>query len=280
LAGLPRIKVNFEVLKEVIPMKKQKPSWLKDLPFDTSELSFDELRNLKEADRLLTEDIPGPEGWAYFIKCYRFLLLYACATIEENRFPPLTRCWNELDTFFMREEVFSDEIFVQSWILFDFPFGENGQTVLDYFEDFIMQAEGGENFRYFIEQMRKSRLGVYQEILSSKWKTKFRELITGNTIETFRSVRAYKEGEIFLTRLVDYQGRIYQFGDPKCWPREYKSQIEDFVREKMSYFDGSTPEEKYTKLMKLGGPYWMSCVTANPDFPILSPHHYLKYLRD
>lgn len=261
-------------------MKKQKPSWLKGIPFDISKLSFDELRNLKEADRLLTGHIPGPEGWAYFMRCFRFLMAYAIATIEENRFPPLTKCWNELDKFFMHEEVFDDEVFVQSWIFFDFPFGEKGQTVLDYFEDFIKQGEGVENFQYFIEQMEKSRLGVYQEILSSKKTTKFRELITGNTIDTFRSVKVYEKREIFLTRLVEYEDQIYQFGDPKCWPKEYKPHIEGFIRDKMSYFDGSTTEEKYMKLMKFGGPYWMSCVTSNPNFPILSPDHYLEYLRD
>jgi len=259
-------------------MKKRKPSWLKGIPIDTSKLTFDEVRNFKEADRLFTEHIPGPEGWAYFIRCFRFLTAYAIATIVENRFPSLTKCWNELDKFFMHEEVFDDEVFVQSWIFFDFPFGENGQTVLDYFEDFIMQGDVGGSFQYFIEQMRKTRLGLYQEILSSKKTTKFRELITGNTIDTFRSVQEYEKGEIFLTRLVDYKGQIYQFGDPKCWPKEYKSQLEGFILEKMWFFDGSTTEEKYMKLMKIGGPYWMSCVTSNPNFPILSPDHYLEFL--
>lgn len=143
---------------------------------------------------------------------------------------------------------------------------------------FILAVQA--SLQYFIEQMKKSRLGLYQEILSSKKITKFRELITGNTIDTFRSVKVYEKGEIFLTRLVEYKGQIYQFGDPKCWPKEYKSQIEGFAREKLLYFDGINIEEKYMKLMKLGGPYWMSCVTSNPNFPILAPDHYLEYLRD
>ena len=84
--------------------------------------------------------------------------------------------------------------------------------------------------------MKKSRLGLYQEILSSKKTTKFRELITGNTINTFRSVEEYEKGEIFLTSLVEYEGQVYQFGDPKCWPKEFKSQIEGFAREKIALF--------------------------------------------
>jgi len=261
-------------------MKKGKPSWLQGIPIDPSKLTLDELRNFKEADRLLTGPIEGPEGWAYFVRCFWFLTAFAMATIADNRFPSLTRCWNELEKFFMHEESFDDEIFVESWIFFDFPFGEKGQTLLDYFEDFLKQTDGGENFQYFIEQMKKSRLGLYQEILSGKYTIKFRELITGNTIKTFRNVEIYEKGEIFLTRLVEYEGDVYQFGDPKCWPKEFKFQVEGFAREKSSYFDGSNTEEKYIKLMKLGGPYWMSCVTSNPNFPILDPDHYLRYFRD
>ena len=40
-------------------MKKQKPSWLKGIPIDPSKLTLDELRNFKEADRLLTGPIEG-----------------------------------------------------------------------------------------------------------------------------------------------------------------------------------------------------------------------------
>ena len=206
-------------------MKKKKPSWLKAIPIDPSKLTLDELRNFKEVDRLLTGPIEGPEGWAYFVRCFWFLTLFAIATIVDNRLPPLTRCWNELDKFFMRDKAFDDEIFVQSWIFFNFPVDKNGRTVLDYLDDFLTGTEGKANFQYFIEQMKKSRLGLYQEILSGKYTTTFRELITGNTIKTFRSIKKYEKGEIFLTRLVEYEGQVYQFGDPKGWPKEFKSQL-------------------------------------------------------
>ena len=103
-------------------------------------------------------------------------------------------------------------------------------------------------------------------------------MITGNTIDTFKSVQVNEKGKIFLTRLADYKGQIYQFGDPTCWSKGFKSQIEDIIRGAMLYFDGSTTEEKYIKLMKLGGPHWMSCVTSNPSFPILAPDYYLEFL--
>ena len=37
----------------------------------------------------------------------------------------------------MSDPAFDDGVFVQSWILMDFPFGPRGQASLDYFEEFL-----------------------------------------------------------------------------------------------------------------------------------------------
>ena len=126
--------------------------------------------------------------------------------------------------------------------------------------------------------MRGSRFGLYQEILSSKKTTKFRELITGKTINTLRSIDHYEKGEIFLTRLVEYKGNIFQFGDPKCWPSNYKFQLENNIKNKLEFCEGKSIKEKYDNFMRIAGPYWMSCVTTNTSFPILEPDHYKDYL--
>ena len=91
--------------------------------------------------------------------------------------------------------------------------------------------------------------------------------------------QAYESGEIFLTRLVEIGGKIYSFADPKCWPKEYKLQLENMIINKLFYFEASSIEEQYEQFMKYAGPYWMSCVIPDQDFPILQPDHYLTYLK-
>lgn len=54
--------------------------------------------------------------------------------------------------------------------------------------------------------------------------TKFRELFTGRVLSTIRSVPEYGKGEIFLTRIVEHNGELFQFGDPKCWPKNHQPQ--------------------------------------------------------
>jgi hypothetical protein len=76
-------------------------------------------------------------------------------------------------------------------------------TALDYFEISIKESGLAENYQIFIDQMRKSRLGLYQEIMSSKKTIKLRELFTGNIVNINRSIEDYEKGEIFLTRLVE-----------------------------------------------------------------------------
>jgi len=87
------------------------------------------------------------------------------------------------------------------------------------------------------------------------------------------------KGEILLTRAIRHGEQVFLWGDPKGFPREMKSQIENMVSGKLFYFDDEeTPEAQFEAFMKLAGPYWMSCVTKNEATPILDPDHYLTYL--
>ncbi len=63
---------------------------------------------------------------------------------------------------------------------------------------------------------------------------------------------------------------------PSC-NRLYRSKLEDMVRQKLDYVEGSTVQERFETFMKLAGPYWMSCVMPDDTFPILPPDHYLTY---
>ena len=199
-------------------------------------------------------------------------------TIYEKQFPSLTKFWEELNRLFLHEKIFDDQVFVQSWIFCDFPFGTEKKTVLDYFEEFVKKTPAFNNFIYFIDRMKTSRLGLYQEIVGSKKTIKFRELFTEKIVNIENTIPDYESGEIFLTRLVEIGGKTYSFGDPKCWPKEYKAQLEKMVEAKLFYFDAPSIKEQYEHFMKYAGPYWMSCVVPDQGCPILQPDHYLVYV--
>jgi hypothetical protein len=262
-------------------MANKKHAWLSILPgnLKPSRFTLDELRNVKAAHAFLSEKVEGPPGFAEYMQAYRFLLFFGIACVAENKYPALTRCWKDLERLFMSDPAFEDGVFVQSWALMDFPFGPERQTALDYFEELLEGTEAGPGVQRFIDEARKSRLGLYQDAGRTKTAAKFRELISGRTISAFPSVDVYDKGEILLTRAIRCGDQVFLWGDPKGFPKEMKSQIENMVRGKLFYFDDEERSEaQFEAFMKLAGPYWMSCVTKNEAIPILDPDHYRTYL--
>lgn len=246
---------------------------------DPAAYSLDELRSAKQAHEFLTEPIPGPPGIVSYIRGFRYLLFFGIACVVENKYPPLTWCWRDLDKLFMADPAFDDAMFVQAWILMDFPFGPQHQIAVDYFEEFLRDIEFGPRFQEFIDEARRSRLGLHQDVMGTKKVAKFRELFTGRVIEAFPSVEQYGKGEILLVRTMTAGNQVYLFGNPKGFPKEAKAQIEDMIIGKLFYFeDNNAPIAQYEEFMKLAGPYWMSCVTQNDATPILEPDHYQTYL--
>jgi hypothetical protein len=250
-------------------------------PVDSSRLDQEALQAIEKMRAYLTEPIPGPPGVVYYLRGFRELLLFASVCVAGDKYPPLTRCWKELETLFLTDPLFDDEMFVQAWILFDFPFGPKGETVLDYFHaEMVAGREDRERLRAFVEGARKSRLGLWQDTGRTEKVSRFRELFTGKTVAALRSVDEYGPGEIFLVRMIEHEGEVFLFGDPKGFPRETKGELEGMVARKMRhFFPGKNDVERYTTMMKLAGPYWMSCVTKNEDVDILDPDHHLTYLQ-
>ena len=176
----------------------KKRAWLSILPgnLDPSRFTLDQLRNVKAAHAFLTERIEGPPGFAEHMRAYRFLLFFGIACVVENKYPAFTRCWKDLEKLFMSDPAFEDGVFVQSWALMDFPFGPERQTALDYFEEFLKGTEAGPGFLRFIDEARKSRLGLYQDSGRTKTVANFRELISGRTISAFL-VNEWRKGALF-----------------------------------------------------------------------------------
>lgn len=262
-------------------MARPKPAWLSMVPrgVSPSSLTLSELRSAKLAHEFLTERVPGPEAFADYIRAYRYLLFFGIACVAEDKYPPLTRCWKELELLFMSDPALDDGVVVQSWILMDFPCGPAGQTALDYFQEFLKGTDVGPQVGRFIESARKSRLGLHQDVMRTKKVGKFRELFTGEVASVFPSITDYGKGEILLTRTIECDGQVFMWGNPSGFPKEARAHIEDMVMDKLFYFvEAGDLVEQYATFMKLAGPYWMSCVTKNDAVPILDPDHYRTYL--
>lgn len=259
---------------------KSTPIWLKglkELNINPSNLSLKELGAFRDLEKFLNEPISGSASWQYLTRGFRYLTAFALANIIQNEIKPLSRCWEDLNRKFINADIFDDGVFVEAWIFCDFPCEDKKKTILDLFQEFVKKSDAIEEFQCFIEAMQQSRLGLYQEILSSKNVIRFTELISGRTVEVIRSIEEFNKGEIFLTRVVQIEGENFCFGDPKCWPKEHKNALENMVKQKLFYFDGHSIEEQFENFMKLSGPYWMSCVIQDKNFPIHPPDYYLSY---
>lgn len=151
-------------------MANQKPAWQVMLPGGKvpAAYSLDELRAAKQVHCFLTENVPGPAQFAQYIRAFRYLMFFGIACVAEDKYPPLTRCWKDLERRFMRDPAFDDGVFVQSWVLIDFPFGPSGETALDYFDEFLKGTDAGSPFLGFIDDARKSRLGLHQDVMRTK----------------------------------------------------------------------------------------------------------------
>ncbi len=263
-------------------------SWKNILPpeIKINKLSFAECKAFKGYYELLTKKLSGPKGFNIFYPIKHHLLFYAMCCIQEQRFPALNNCWNELWQFFKKAKL-DNEWLMHCWILCDFPIdNKNNLTMLDYFYEFVVNNQFMENIHIehinsFVKIMKASRLGLYQEILSTSKTTKFKELFTNKVISTIRSVPYYESGEIFLGRIINCFGDSFLMHDPVNYPSIYKDTVTDMVKNKLFYISESESEIKdYEKFMKLAGPYWISATLGHEDDVIFSPDHYLSYYNE
>ena len=103
------------------------------------------------------------------------------------------------------------------------PVRAKGETALDYFEEFLEGDRRRAAVQRFIDDARRSRLGLHQDVMRTKKVAKFRELFTGKVTEAFPSIEEYGKGEILLTRMMAYEDHVFVWGDPKGFPKEKKN---------------------------------------------------------
>lgn len=260
-------------------------NWTKNLPqgIKLSDLSLDECRNFKQFFAEIN-NIVGPPGFKSARLFLYNMLVYTMCCIQENKFPTLNKCWEQLCPIFATPE-YDNEWLVYCWIMCDLPL-ETGsdKALLDHYIEFMLanstlSKAKTENLKQFYTAMKSSRLGLYQVISSTSGTTKYQELFTGNIINTIRSVPYYEIGEIFVTRIISYLDASFTVHDSPSYPPEYKDILEDMVSNKLFYISETDDEaQDYEKFMKLAGPYWMSCTHQNQAVEIFNPNHYLTYL--
>ena len=262
-------------------------SWKSTLPpgIDIKDLSLDDCRNFKKFHELWgsIDNIGGPKGFRIFYQHLHYLLFYAMACIQENRYPSINKCWDKLSYLFLTD-AYDCEWLVYCWIFCDFPITEKSNYVLlDSFSSFFLGNNETpdpmkESIQQFCSVMKSSRLGLYQETLSTSKVTKYRELFTNRALSTVRSVPYYESGEIFLTRLVSFLGDTFTIHDSRSFPPEYRNTLENMVKNKLFYIAETDNEiDDYERFMKLAGPYWMSCTHSDSSIPILQPDEYKTF---
>jgi HsdM N-terminal domain len=122
-------------------------------------------------------------------------------------------------------------------------------------EEFLTGSDAGPQLQRFIDEARRSRLGLHQDVMRTKKLAKFRELFTGNEISPFPSINEYGKGEILLARTMAYGDEVFIFGNTNGFPKDAKKQIEDMVLDKLFDFDeGTASAAQYEAFMKLAGP--------------------------
>lgn len=260
-------------------------NWKTILPksINISQLSLEECRNFKQFYDLLNEDVLGPPGFRIFHNFLYHLLFYGLCCIDEEKFPALNRGWEQLHPLFGEKE-YDNEWLLYCWLFCDFPLNlQDKKTIIDHFYEFICNnpetlSEHAKHFQQFCLIMKSSRLGLYQERLSTSKTTKFNELFTNQVISTVRSVPYYEPGEIFVTRIINYLGDSFQIHSAQSYPAEYKEALIGMVEAKLFLVaETNNTAQDYEHFMKLAGPYWMSCTHVDQSIPIFSPDHYMTY---
>lgn len=278
------------------PDKNQASAWLKfldQLHPGTNLALAREFGAQRDLASFINEPVPGPPAWQKLTRGFRCLSVFSMLNIFMDKYPSLTRCWNDLSKTFVAgsgQPERLDRLMVEGWVFCDFPIQETRQTSLSMFRDFLVEIGGLHEFQSFVDAMSGSRLGLHQDVGSASKVMRFKELISDKTAEAFRSINRFGKGEIFLTRIVCMDGVNYLFGDPRCWPKESKNNVEAFVLNKLALFsttdlpnvrlDQIKPgdlTQLFEAFMKIAGPYWMSCTIVDDLIDILLPDHYLCY---
>lgn len=258
-------------------------TWKSILPpgLKVNDLTFEECRNFSQYYKALTRKFKGPISAQIFYRLNLHLATFGICCVMENRFPPVTRAHEVLAEHFINEDF--DEQMLMNWLFCDFPVERDGdKMVIDYFHDFmadIPRTDGEQqHVDAFCKRLKKSRLGLYEEIQSTKKATRFKELFTGKVINTVRSVPDYEKGELFVGRIVGHLGDKFLIHDPRCFPPEHKEIVREMYAAKFHYIQETFDDAKdYDQFMRLAGPYTMSVTCGDPNVPIFSPDVYEEF---
>ncbi len=247
-----------------------------DAPNKDVERGLDIEEALLRLKEVITEDLPGPSYFVEAIRNWRHFFIMSICSIEENEFPPLNQCWNELNERY--NEVFSDEVFMAACILADFRFGKENLSLAER-----MKSGQPQPLLDFAVQIAHSRLGIYEIIGVEGEFVTLKEFFTDKIISAFHMLEEPEIGQVCLARILSAGDHSFFFGDSHCWPSENHSHIFNMIIDKISFYCLDTPYDnpqsilpaQYERFMKMSGPYWMSIVGETDYFAdVLMPDFY------
>ena len=249
---------------------------------------LDGVKAMLKIKEMLTAPIAGPAHFAEALRCWRFTLAFGMTAVEENQYPALTKCWNDLSKRF-RAKTDDDGTIIDSCVFADFKFGDENKSFAAYLRDKMSGEAGMEALCDFLQRLDNSRLGLYQVNGVNKDIIKLEESFTKKTLKAANTIDFCGSREIFLVRLVQVGDDQIIFGDPKAWPASHKVTIENMVLDKMLTYcldrkmlkRGEVPSEAkmYLRYMKMAGPYWISVVLdEDADAEVLPPNFFKRFL--
>lgn len=259
---------------EIEYLKKKHPELASNIPV---------INTLKQMTKIAEQEIVAPEPFKTVLKYWHQLKIIGFGAIfTQESFIATKNCWEDINKIFHE---FDDTNFLESYCLLDFP-GYKGKSFAENFSEECFNSDELLDLGRFSLDMAKSSLNLYQVILANKKVIKLKEFFTGSVFEVIKTIDIANPGEIFLVRLIPLDNKYMMFSDPKVFPKDKKTELENMVQDKafMFYYsyksEGIIKEYCPEKLhFKLSGPYWMSLVTEDLSIDILDPDYWEKYLQ-
>jgi hypothetical protein len=247
-----------------------------------ADLPLDVLRKFQEFEKVLAAGLGSYEGKdpivTYAMQSFTKAELFtqALALSDEDEFPAVRRCYEDLMEIFKNDKAFNDGITLMTWIMFNFPATVGNAPIS--LEILKRSPELADELSPFITEMTRSRFGLYEVLADKDDQSSLKELFTGNLITLNQTLGGMGCGSIALCRVMDLCGKKVIFGDASEFPKARRKIIESMVSSKMSiYFPSASDVSSYEQMMRLAGPYWFSIIAQDYRDEILNPDHYLCY---
>jgi hypothetical protein len=216
----------------------------------------------------INQPCEGPNGLKYFTRCCRYLFAYGLLVIGEHQSPRLTQIHEKLGKHFLMRKAHKCDAFYLQWLLCDVKGLTVNLSVLDLFNEFAREFQKKTLFKPFVKAMRESHMSIYEVVLISSKKIRYRDINTGDVFSVYNALTERpEEGALGMTRIVLLNGQYYQALSPVWFSRDSLPALQDAIRVAQSHYQHGCSAQAYAKMMRTAGPYWLSKLThLHEDF--------------